>query len=79
MEERIALEESLQLFTSIELNSHIAKITAYHLQRYHISLADAAIAATAKYLDVPLWTYNLKDFKQIPNLVVMQPQLPSSV
>lgn len=73
MEQRIALEECLHLFTSIEVNSHIAKISAYLLSRYKISLADATIAATAKYYDIPLWTYNLKDFKQIPNLLVSKP------
>lgn len=74
IEERVALEESLYLFTSLEVNSYIAKISAHLSSRYHMSLPDATIAATAKYYDLPLWTYNLKDFKNIPNLVVMEPK-----
>ncbi|MFA5995694.1 MAG: PIN domain-containing protein [Patescibacteria group bacterium] len=74
-DEKIKIEECLQYFSIIDVNSYIAKIAAYYRKDYHIPYVDVFIAATAKYLDIPLWTYNLKDFKQIPNLTVTQPQL----
>lgn len=72
-EEKIIIEECLSYFSIIEINSHIARIAALY-RRQKLALGDAYIAATAKYLDVPLWTYNINDFKKINNIVVSLPK-----
>lgn len=72
--EKIKIEECLLYLTVIDVNSHIARIAAYDRKKFHTPYTDTLIAATAKYYDIPLWTYKLKDFKQIPNLQVTEPQ-----
>lgn len=72
-EEKIIIEECLSYFTIIEINSHIARIAALYRQ-LNLALGDSFIAATAKYYDVPLWTYNLKNFDKIPSLIVSLPE-----
>lgn len=73
-EERILLEEFLSHFTKVDVNSTIARWAALYRAQYRMALADAIIAATARYLDVPLVTYNTKDFKNISGLYVRVPQ-----
>lgn len=73
-EERIFLEECLLHFTKIDVNSTIARWAALYRSQYRMALADATIAATARYLDVPLVTYNTKDFKNISGLYIQTPQ-----
>lgn len=70
----VIIEEIVSFFQIVEMNSHIARIAAIYRKNYRMKLGDAIIAATAKYLDIPLWTYNVKDFKRIPNLVVLEPK-----
>ncbi len=72
-EEKIFLEECLLHFSKIDVNSTIVRWAALYRSRYRIALADALIAATARYLDVPLVTYNIKDFKNISGLYIQAP------
>lgn len=72
-EEQIIIEESLKMFESIPVSSEIAKWAGYYLSQYNISLGDALIAATARSYDLPLWTYNVKDFQKMSGLRVAEP------
>lgn len=71
--EHIILEDITSLFKKIDVNSSIARTAAMYRKNYRMKLADACIAATAKYFDIPLWTYNIKDFAQLTNVHVIQP------
>jgi len=50
-----------------EINPQIKTITKDLLQKYPVRLPDAIIAATALYLDLPLFTADV-EFKKIPEL-----------
>lgn len=55
-------------FISIVFDRPIAHVAAELRRTTHVKFPDAAIAASALYLRVPLVTRNVKDFKRIPNL-----------
>lgn len=59
-------------FTSISFDRTIAKIGASLRRKYKIAFADAAIAATALYTRTPLITRNVKDFKKILDLKIIE-------
>ncbi len=72
-EEKLLIEDCLQEFIIIPVDSTIAHWAALYRSRYTLGLGDALIAATARSLDLSLWTYNLKDFQKIKGLVIQQP------
>ncbi len=73
-----------------QIEKHLGNITEYHIsmavaQRFatlmanfslshRLHLADALIAATAVEHSLPVYTFNLKDFRFIPNLQLYTPQ-----
>lgn len=74
-EERMMLDQCLLEFTIIPVDSTIARWGALYRARYQMRLGDALIAATARTLDLPLWTYNVKDFQKIQGVVIKQPDV----
>ncbi len=58
-------------FTSIPFDRPIARIAARLRGAIRIKFPDAAIAASALYLHVPLVTRNVKDFKSVPDLEIV--------
>ena len=58
--------------TDTEALQAVANFRVLHLS-HGIGLVDTLIAATALSLGVPLCTFNLKHFRQIPGLVTEQP------
>ena len=60
--------------TDTEALQAVANFRLLHLS-HGIGLVDTLIAATALSLGVPLCTFNLKHFRQIPGLVTEQPYL----
>jgi predicted nucleic acid-binding protein len=74
--EKILIEECLTNFNIIDVNSTIARIAAYYRKNFNIHHGDNIIVATAKYFDVPLWTYNTKDFAKLSDVIVTPPTLP---
>ena len=63
----------LDFFDEIAIDPDI-KFAAIALRRtYRLKLPDAIIAATALHLEVPLITRNVKDFKNIPVLKLINP------
>lgn len=65
--DKIALESLLEDCVIIDLNAEIKKIAIFLRQQFRIKTPDAIIAATAKFLQIPLITSD-KGFKSIPNL-----------
>lgn len=67
-EERMMLDQCLLEFVIVPTDSTIARWAALYRARYKMKLADALIAATARTLDLPLWTYNTRDFEKITGI-----------
>jgi predicted nucleic acid-binding protein len=72
-----AIEQKLNIFRRLEISQDILDIAANLVRKYSLShslqLPDSVIAATAFVYDVPILTYNTKDFKYIPNVKVLKP------
>jgi len=68
-----ATEYLLCRFIEHPLNSEVAGICISIRQNYRIKLPDAIIAATALYLDLPLMTRNIQDFKQLSEIKLINP------
>jgi len=66
-EQKISLESLLNDCVIIELNSEIKRIAISIRQKFKIKTPDAIIAATSKFLQIPL-VISDKDFKSIPDI-----------
>jgi len=68
------IEQELKIFRRLEINQDILDTATHLVKKYSLShnlkLADALIGATALTYDLPLYTYNTRDFKFIPNIVL---------
>ena len=64
--------KKLEDFELIETTQDILNVATQLMNEYTLShgmsIYDAIIAATCLVYDLPLWTYNKKDFKYIENL-----------
>ena len=72
---RRKLQNLINQSTILKSNLETAKLTGRIIRRLSrkgqiISYQDVAIAACAKYYQLPLVTLNLKDFKKIQNLLL---------
>ncbi len=70
--EQMAIIKFLSKFKSIEITNDIFDLSKFLIIKYALShrlkLADAVIAATCLVYDLPLLTYNVKDFGYIEDL-----------
>ena len=66
------IKKFLKSFNLLVINEEISKIALELIEKYSkshgLEIPDALIAATSIYYDVPLLTYNKKDFKYIETL-----------
>lgn len=66
------MKKKLQFYDVIHLNKEISSIAISLVEEYKLShglqIADAIIAASAIACELPLFTYNLKDFNFIKKL-----------
>ncbi len=66
------IKKFLKSFDLLLINEEISKIALDLIEKYSkshgLEIPDALIAATSIYYDVPLLTYNKKDFKYIEGL-----------
>lgn len=60
-------------FSRIELSEEIKDETIRIRKAYGIKVPDAIIAASALILNEPLLTHNLKDFKKVDGLKILDP------
>lgn len=58
----------------VDIDQSILDLADLLIERYslshNMSIYDAVIAATCLIYDLPLWTYNIKDFKFIDGLIL---------
>lgn len=59
------ITEFLTLLDIIPLDFTLSKLAGNIKRKYHLSLADAIIAATSSYYKIKLFTFNLKHFQNI--------------
>ncbi len=75
-EQRI-VEKKLNSFRLLSMQQAIFDLATQSVRRYRLShglaLPDAIIGATAVYYQIPLLTYNLKDFKFLPDIQLASP------
>ncbi len=66
------IEKKLHSFRLLDMQQAIFDLATQYLRNYGLShtlaLPDAIIAATAIYYQMPLFTYNRKDFKFLPDI-----------
>lgn len=58
--------------TEIDCNRALNDFTSYHLS-HSLGLLDALIASCAVGLSVPLCTFNVKHYRVVPGLQIIQP------
>ena len=70
------IKRALNEFDILLLNEDITQIAIKLIENYSkshgLKIPDALIASTAIYYDIPLWTYNLKDFRFIDGLRLLK-------
>jgi predicted nucleic acid-binding protein len=68
----IKVNKNVDLFSVLIINEDITELAISLLQNYRLShglsMPDSLIAATALMADLPLFTYNVKDYKFVKNL-----------
>ena len=74
--EMVEMQRKLDSYNILHFNEAISKKTVELINKYKLShnleIPDAIIAATCVVFDLPLFTYNTKDFKFIPGLKLYQ-------
>lgn len=70
------IKKALSEFDIKLLNEGITKIAIELIEKYSkshgLTIPDALISSTALYYDIVLWTYNVKDFRFINGLRLLQ-------
>jgi predicted nucleic acid-binding protein len=66
------IEKKLRSFRLVAMQQEILDLATEYVRTYRLShglaLPDAIIGATAIYYRIPLYTYNTKDFKFLPDI-----------
>jgi predicted nucleic acid-binding protein len=72
-EEKI-IKRNLNRFNIALINNDITNeaidLLGYYRLSHGLAIPDCFIAATAKIMQIPLFTYNVKDFRFIENLII---------
>jgi len=69
--EMMQIEKLLRTLSIIPFDSHLARLSGLIRRHYRLKLPDSMIAATALFTGSTLVTRNIKDFRKIPNLLVL--------
>ena len=66
------LRKNLNNYSIVNFSADVSELSLRFVEDYklshHLQIPDAIIAATAVHYQIPLFTYNTKDFKYIPNI-----------
>lgn len=70
-----SLVKDLRGYRVVNFNEAVSGLAMSYIQKYHLShglqIPDAIIAASAVTFEIPLFTYNLKDFKYIEKIKLL--------
>jgi predicted nucleic acid-binding protein len=68
------IKKKLRFYDIVQVDSHISKVAIELIERFKLShslqIPDAIIGATAIVYNIPLYTYNVKDFNFMPNISI---------
>ena len=66
------MKKKLRFYDIVLVDSHISKMAIELIENFKLShslqIPDAIIGATAIVYNIPLYTYNIKDFNFMPNI-----------
>ena len=66
------MKKKLRFYDIVQVDSHISKMAIELMESFNLSnslqIPDAIIGATAIFYNIPLYTYNIKDFNFMPNI-----------
>ncbi len=69
------MKKKLRYYDIIHIDERISQIAIELIENYKLSnglqIPDAIIGATAIAYDIPLYTYNIKDFNFMPNIQII--------
>jgi hypothetical protein len=69
------LKKKIKHYAIVDFSREVSSLALHLVEDYKLSqniqIPDAIIAATAVINKIPLFTYNTKDFKYIPNIVLI--------
>ncbi len=69
------MKKKISNYSVLKFNEDVSKIAIDLIEKYHLSnnlcIPDAIIAASALAFDLTLFTYNIKDFKHIENIKLL--------
>jgi len=75
--ELIDMKKKIKHYSILHFNGDVSRLAIEYINAFSLSqnlqIPDAIIAASAVTFNLPLYTYNLKDFRFIPNLELYQP------
>jgi predicted nucleic acid-binding protein len=70
------MKKRLKFFDVLPLNEQISEKSIDLIEQFrlahHLEIPDAVIGATAIVHQIPFFTYNLKDFRFMPNIILHQ-------
>jgi predicted nucleic acid-binding protein len=71
------MKKKIKNYSILHFNTGVSTLTIEYISRFRLShnlqIPDAIIAASAVTFDLPLFTYNLKDFQFIPDIRLYTP------
>lgn len=75
--ELVEMKKRIRYYDVVQMDSEISAKAVDLVESYKLShgllIPDAIIAATSIVYDIPLFTYNLRDFVFIPEIHLYQP------
>ena len=70
------IKKKIKYYDSFQINDVVSILAVELVEKYHLShglaIPDALIAATAVTYNIPLFTYNVRDFDFVPNISLYQ-------
>lgn len=70
------MKKAMSYYDVVQIDNDISKMAIDLMEKFNLShglqIPDAIIGATAIIYQIPLYTYNIKDFKFMPNIKLYQ-------
>jgi len=74
-----SMKKKIKNYSILHFNSDVSRLAIDYINTFSLShnlqIPDAIIAASAVTFDLPLFTYNIKDFHYIPKIQLFNPSL----
>ncbi len=70
------MKKAMRYYDVVQIDNDISEMAIELIEKFNLShglqIPDAIIGATAIIYEIPLYTYNVKDFKFMPNIKLYQ-------